>query len=48
MRSKLARVTVETVIPCLVGTGLVGYVLFRCGRGAARVLHELFVEFVSG
>lgn len=44
----MKKLTVETIIPCLVGVGLVGYAAFRVGRVAARVLHEVFVEFVSG
>lgn len=42
------KLAIETVVPALVGVGLCGYVLFRVARGAARVAHEVFVEFVSG
>lgn|GEM_PF-4030472 len=42
------RFAIETVVPAIVGIGLVGYVLFRCARGAWRVARQVFVEFVSG
>jgi hypothetical protein len=42
------RFTIETVVPALVGIGLACYVLFRCARGAARVAHQVFIDFVSG
>ncbi len=44
----MKKLAVETVVPALVGVGLAGYVLFRCARGAARIAHQVFVEFVSG
>jgi hypothetical protein len=40
--------TIETVVPALVGLGLTGYVLFRVARGAAKIAHQVFVDFVSG
>jgi len=44
----MKKLTIETIVPAIVGVGLAGYVLFRCARGAARIAHRLFVEFVSG
>lgn len=44
----LERLTIETVVPALVGLGLGGYVLFRCARGAWRVARQAFIDFVSG
>lgn len=42
------RFTIETFVPAVVGVGLAGYVLFRCARGAWRIVQRAFVEFVSG
>jgi hypothetical protein len=42
------RFAIETVVPALVGVGFVAYVVFRCARGAARIAHQAFVDFVSG
>ena len=42
------RLAIETVVPAAVGVGLVGYVLYRLARGAARIAYQAFVDFVSG
>lgn len=48
VRSAVKKLAIETVVPALVGIGLGGYVLFRCARGAWRMLVQAYVEFVSG
>lgn len=45
---KFAIQSGEAVVLSLVGLGLGGYILFRCARGAWRVLAQAYVEFVSG
>lgn len=38
----------ECVVLAASGVGLTGYVAFRCARGAARILRQALIEFVSG
>jgi hypothetical protein len=43
----MKKLAIETIVPALVGVGLIGYVLFRVARGAFRSFRGRIRRFAA-